>query len=83
MGPEIYNAFIAAAGGPNALIVTVPNAGGADSYPQDGPSTRGWKLYGVKNVYTLFTKDRKIADSDSFVAILRNAGGVWFVCYQR
>jgi len=78
MGPEIYNAFITAAGGPDALIVTVPNAGGADSYPQNGPSTRGWKQYGVKNVYTLFTNDRKIADTDSFVAILRKAGGVWF-----
>jgi len=78
MGPEIYNAFIQAAGGPDALIVTVPNAGGADSYPQDGPSTRGWKQYGVTNVYTLFTKDRKVADTDSFVAILRKAGGVWF-----
>ena len=42
MGPEIYKAFIEAAGGPDALIITVPNAGGGDSYAQDGPSTRGW-----------------------------------------
>jgi cyanophycinase len=78
MGPEIYNRFIAAAGGPDALIIDVPNAGGADSYPQDGPGTRGWKLAGAKNIYTLFTKDRKIADTDSFVAVLKKAGGVWF-----
>lgn len=78
MGPEIYQAFIQAAGGPDALIVTVPNAGGADSYPQDGPSTRGWKQYGAKHVYTYFTKDRKVADADSFVAVLKKAGGVWF-----
>jgi cyanophycinase len=77
-GPEIYKAFIDAAGGPDALIITVPNAGGADSYPQDGPSTRGWKQAGAKRVYTLFTKDRKIADSDSFVAIIKQAGGIWF-----
>jgi cyanophycinase len=78
MGPEVFNAFIKAAGGPDALIIDVPNAGGADTYPQDGPGTRGWKQAGVKNIYTLFTKDRKIADTDSFVAIIKKAGGVWF-----
>ena len=78
MGPEIYQAFINAAGGPDALIVTVPNAGGADKYPRDGPSTRGWNQYGAKNVYTYFTKDRTVADADSFVAVLKKAGGVWF-----
>ena len=78
MGPEIYKAFIDAAGGPDALIIDVPNAGGADAYPQDGPGTRGWKQAGAKNIYTLFTKDRRVADSDSFVAVLKRAGGVWF-----
>src|SRR6185295_9123183 len=78
MGPEIYSRFIEAAGGPDALIIDVPNAGGADSYGQDAAGTRGWKAAGAKNVYVLFTKDRKIADSDSFVAVLKKAGGVWF-----
>ena len=78
MGPELYSRFIAAAGGPDALIVDVPNAGGGDSYPQDGPGTRGWKAAGAKNVYVLFTKDRKLADTDSFVAVLKKASGVWF-----
>lgn len=78
MGPEIYKAFIDAAGGPEALIITVPNAGGGDAYPQDGPSTRGWKTAGAKNVYTLFTKDRLVANSDSFVAVIKTAGGIWF-----
>ena len=78
MGPEIYDRFMAAAGGPDALIIDVPNAGGGDAYPQDHAGVRGWKLAGAKNVYTLFTKDRKIADSDSFVAIIKKAGGVWF-----
>lgn len=78
MGPEIYRTFIEAAGGPNALIVIVPNAGGADSYPQDGPGTRGWKAAGARNLHTYFTKDRKVADTDTFVAVLKRAGGVWF-----
>jgi cyanophycinase len=67
-----------AAGGPDALIIDVPNAGGGDSYGQDATGTRGWKNAGAKNIYVLFTKDRKIADSDSFVAIIKKANGVWF-----
>ena len=78
MGPEIYSKFIEAAGGPDALIIDVPNAGGGDSYGQDAAGTRGWKAAGAKNVYVLFTKDRKLADSDSFVAVIKKAGGVWF-----
>lgn len=78
MGPEIYQRFIAAAGGPNALIVDVPTAGGDSVYGQNAPGTRGWRQAGAKNVYVLHTKDRKLADSDSFAAILARAGGVWF-----
>ena len=76
MGPELYKAFIDAAGGPDALILVVPNAGGADSVTPNMGST--WRNNGAKNVQVLFTKDRKVADSDSFTAVIRKAGGVWF-----
>jgi cyanophycinase len=76
MGPEIYGAFIGAAGGPDALILVVPNASGADSVsPGAG---QAWRNNGARNVRVLFTKDRRVADSDSFTAIIRQAGGVWF-----
>src|SRR6476646_10791915 len=78
MGPEIYSAFIKAAGGPDALIVDVPTAGGDTAYNQNAPGTRGWRQAGAKNIYVLHTKDKKLADSDSFAAILKKAGGVWF-----
>ena len=78
MGPEIYAEFIKAAGGPDALIIDVPNAGGADSYGQESGTTRNFKAAGAKNVHILHTRDRKIADSDSFVAVIKKAGGVWF-----
>lgn len=78
MGPEIYGKFIEAAGGPNALIIDVPTAGGDSVYGQDAPGTRGWKQAGAKNVYVLHTTDRKLADSDSFAAVVAKAGGVWF-----
>lgn len=78
IGPEIYAEFIKAAGGPNALIIDVPTAGGDTVYGQDAAGARGWKSAGAKHVYVLHTKDRKLADSDSFVAVIRKAGGVWF-----
>ncbi len=78
MGPEVYSAFIKAAGGPDALIVDVPTAGGDTVYTQNAPGTRGWKQAGARNVYVLHANDKKLADSDSFAAILKKAGGVWF-----
>ncbi|MFI5229448.1 MAG: cyanophycinase [Gemmatimonadales bacterium] len=78
MGPEIYSRFIAAAGGPDALIVDVPTAGGDSVYSQNAPGTRGWKRAGAKHVVVLHTTDRKLADTDSLAKILAHAGGVWF-----
>jgi cyanophycinase len=78
MGPEVYQAFIAAAGGPDALIVDVPTADGGATYTQDYSGARSWRNAGAHNVVVLHTTDRKIADSDSFPAILAKAGGVWF-----
>ncbi len=78
MGPEIYDEFIKSAGGPDALIIDVPTAGGDSVYRQDAPGTRGWKNAGARNVYVIHTKDRKLADTDSFVAMIKKAGGVWF-----
>ncbi|MDB4874950.1 MAG: peptidase dipeptidase [Gemmatimonadetes bacterium] len=78
MGPDLYAKFIEAAGGPDALIIDVPTAGGDTVYAQDAPGTRGWKNAGAKNIYVYHTNDRKLADSDSFVAILKKAGGIWF-----
>src|SRR5439155_17235728 len=75
MGPEIYKAFIDAAGGPDALILDVPNASGGPPTPNAG---QPWRNAGAKNVVVLYTTDRKIADSDSFTAIIKQAGGVWF-----
>jgi cyanophycinase len=76
MGPEIYEAFIRAAGGPDALIIDVPTAGGATEYPTDGG--QAWRRAGARNVRVFHTRDRRLADSDSFTAIIKQAGGVWF-----
>jgi cyanophycinase len=78
LGPEIYRRFIDLAGGPDALIIDVPTAGGDSAYSSDWSGARVLRAAGARNVKVLHTISRKIADSDSFAAPLRRAGGVWF-----
>ena len=77
-GPELYAKFIEAAGGPDALIIDVPTAGGDSTYPADWRGTLGLKAAGARNGVVLHTLDRRIADTDAFVEPIKRAGGVWF-----
>ena len=78
IGKDIYGRFIELAGGPDALIIDVPTAGGAEKYGAETGSSRALKAAGARNVMVLHTVDRKVADADSFVAPIKRAGGVWF-----
>src|ERR1051325_8901332 len=78
LGPEVLGRFIELAGGPEALIVDVPTAGGDSVYPADWAGTRSLRAAGAKHVVFLHTVERKLADSDSFAAVLARANGVWF-----
>ena len=78
MGPEIFQRFIALAGGPSASIVVIPTAGEDSVYPATWSGLNGLKAAGASNLTVLHTRDRRIADSDSFVAPIRMARGVWF-----
>ena len=78
LGPEVVERFVALAGGPDARFVLIPTA--AESDPID-PTRAGeaWaRTFGVKHVTVLHTRDRVEADTESFVAPLKEAGGVWF-----
>lgn len=80
VGPEIWAKFIELAGGANASIVVIPTAG-EDSAIQSGKSMERDTLrgMGVQNVLVLHTRDPKVANSDTFVAHIKKATGVWFV----
>src|SRR6476469_3198595 len=78
IGPDVYKRFIELAGGPDALIVDVPTAGGDSTYPSDWRGTRGLKAAGARNVVVLHTVDRATADDSAFASVLARAGGVWF-----
>jgi cyanophycinase len=78
-GPEIYKAFIDAAGGPDALILDVPN----NSIQERMSAAPDWvgqglRKNGAHNVRVLFTQNREVANSDAFVAIIKKAKGIWF-----
>ncbi len=79
-GPELYNAFIDAAGGPGALIVDIPTAGGDTAYSQDWRGTDGLRNAGAKNIVVLHSNPNRkdLANSDSFANLLSRAGGIWF-----
>ncbi len=79
MGPPLYEAFIEAAGGPDALILDVPNNSiGKPMSTAPESSGEGLRKHGARNVQVLFTQSREVADSDAFVALIKQARGIWF-----
>lgn len=80
----IFETFVNRAGGLNAKIIIVPTAGGNRN--KDGKLIEykpeqvlaKWKKRGLTNVWMLHTHDPKVADTEEFAGILRDAKGVWF-----
>ena len=84
IGPEIWDRFFRLAGGPAAgpaegraqPIVFIPTAGEPDNY--DDAALAPLRKAGATNLTLLHTRDRKVADSATFVEPLRQARGVFF-----
>jgi len=84
-GTGIFETFINKAGGLDAKIVVVPTAGGNRNpdgsvkvYKEEQVLAE-WKKRGCTNVFMLHTHDPKVADTEQFAKVLRDAKGVWFV----
>jgi cyanophycinase len=72
----IIKKFIECAGGEDAVIVMVPTAGGAESYPDSvGDFLR---KAGARDVIILHTNNRDTANSPCFTKPLDRATGLWF-----
>ena len=78
LGPEVVRRFLELAGGPDALIVVIPTAGSDSAYDDDWPGLKPLRDAGARHVIVRNTRLRKVAESDSFVAPIRRAGGIWF-----
>jgi len=83
-GTTIMEKFIELGGGPDGKFVIVPTAGGnrnADgtliAYTEER-SIAPWLRRGLKNVKMLHTHDPKVADTEAFASVLRDATAVWF-----
>jgi cyanophycinase len=83
-GSGINEKFIELAGGPEKNFVIVPTAGGnrnaqGQLIPYDEQRIIApWTRLGLKNVRMLHTHDPKVADTEEFAKVLRDAHGVWF-----
>jgi len=83
-GTGIRETFINRAGGLGAKIVVVPTAGGnrnREGQPieyKEETVLAPWKKIGCTNVFMLHTHDPKVADTEEFSKVLRDAKGIWF-----
>jgi cyanophycinase len=84
-GTGIREKFVSLAGGADAPIVIVPTAGGNRNakgeliaYKDDEVLASWKKELGLTNVRMVHTADPKVADTEEFVKLLREAKGVWF-----
>lgn len=78
--PEVFQRFIDLAGGPEANIVIIPTASGRTDF---GPAYQGrvfknFLQFDADNLSILHTYDRAEADTDNFIAPIKEATGVWF-----
>jgi cyanophycinase len=85
--------FVSLAGGPDANFVYIPTAASSIKLPSgfiydppnsDTPAANTkefeeelCKLFGVKHITVLHTRDRKTANSKTFIEPLRHANGIW------
>ena len=85
--------FVELAGGPDANIVYIPTAASSlrlpsgliwewlytDELPANTPEFKAelCRMFGIKSITILHTRNRKIANSEDFVKPLRSAQGVW------
>jgi cyanophycinase len=74
--PEIMSHFMKLAGGNKAKIVDIPTAMDVD--PRSGRGLNPLTAAGASHVAVLHTYDRRVADSEDFVAPLKTATAVWF-----
>ena len=83
-GTTIMEKFVELGGGADGKFVVVPTAGGNRNREgalipyEEEAILRSWKARGLKNVKMLHTHDPKVADTEDFAKVLRDATAVWF-----
>lgn len=73
----IIRTFLDLAGGVEAPIVVIPTAGEGEAYDDSFGGLEQLRALGATDLRVLHTRDASVADTEPFVAPLRDAGGVW------
>jgi cyanophycinase len=92
-GKGVIQRFVELAGGPDANFVYIPTGASSLKLPSgfiydppdsDAPAANTGafeaelaKMFGIKRMTLLHTRNRKTANSTAFVAVLKRANGVW------
>ena len=76
---SLWKRFIGLAGGPEASILLVPTAAEGDDPAYYWDDLRELEEAGARHVKVLHTRDRKVADSEAFVAPIKQASGVFIM----
>lgn len=76
---SIFEQFVGLAGGADAHIVVVPTAAEGDVNELPWDFLAELHEVGATNLTVLHTRDPAEADTEAFVAPLKDAGGVWFI----
>lgn len=80
ISPEVWQKFTDMAGGKeHSKVVVIPTASSDSITDLETPSEMIRKNTGIKNVISIHTKDLNIANSDAFIAPLKDATAVFFV----
>ena len=74
---EAIERFVAAAGGPDALIAVIPTAQG-EEVPGFPGEARLLQRAGAKNIKIAHARDRGEANDPKLLDVLREAKGIWF-----
>lgn len=74
----LYARFIEYAGGPASRILIIPTAGEVDTFSAAYNGLKAWRNAGATNLSVLHTRNRAVANADTFVAHIRAASGVFF-----
>ncbi|WP_218031473.1 cyanophycinase [Paenibacillus kobensis] len=75
---DIITRFIELAGGPDRSFVIIPTAQEEVDVTKKGNEITAFEEAGVRNITILHTKDRNLADTESFAAPIGSADAVWF-----
>lgn len=76
LSDSIYQEVITRAAG--GSIVVIPTADEATVYDQNAAGAAAFRRLGASKVTVLHTLNKTVADTDAFIAPLRNASAVWF-----